>query len=248
MNFKCPICKDVGAILYKVTDKFGHEYDYADPCACRDKNLKDCRLLFANIPEEFKDLTINSFETDIYRFHKFEAVKAKKACVNYINNFTEMKSLGKGLYLYSITKGSGKTRMSASIVNAIINFTNTPARFANSIRIFEEIIRTYNDDSADKNILSDLQTIDVLVIDDIGTERQKPFVDEKFYSILNERLINKKITIFTSNCPIEELEIDERIVNRIQSMAIPIKFPEESIRSNLAEIENADILQTKLLI
>lgn len=244
---KCPICKGVGSVLYTVTDKWGKEYDYAKKCECVDNDLKECRLAFANIPEEFKDLTINSFKTDIYTYQQFEAVQAKKACKNYVENFYEMKSIGKGLYLHSKTKGSGKTRMAVSIANALINHKNTSARFTTSIRIIEEITRTYYDDEADKNILRDLQTIEVLIIDDIGTERQKPFVNEKFYSILNERLINKRVTIFTSNCAIEELEIDERISNRIQAMAIPIKFPEESIRSTISGKENEDILLTKLL-
>lgn len=234
-------------MLYKVSDKWGKEYDYAKTCECMNGSLKECRLVFANIPAEFKDLTINSFKTDIYVFQEFEATQAKKACANYINDFYDMKAIGKGLYLYSKTKGSGKTRMAVSIANAIINHKNTSARFTTSIRIIEEITRTFYDEEADKNILRDLQTIDVLVIDDIGTERQKPFVNEKFYSILNERLINKRVTIFTSNSAVEDLEIDDRIVNRIQAMAIPIKFPEESIRSSLSNKENENILINKLL-
>lgn len=241
-TFKCPICKDVGAVLYKVKDKFGKEYDYANPCECRTGRIKECRLLFANIPDEFKNLTINSFETNIYKNQAFEAVQVKKICANYVNNFQEMKEKGKGLYLHSETKGSGKTRMAISIANAIINYKNTAAKFTTAIRIIEEIKRTFNDDLADKNVIRDLQRIDVLVIDDIGTERNKPFVNEQFYSILDERLINRKVTIFTSNCAIEDLEIDDRIVNRIQKMAVPIRFPEESIRWDLAIEENESII------
>lgn len=245
-TIKCPICKDVGVVLYKVTDKFGKEYDYGNPCECVTGSIKECRLLFANIPEEFKDLTINSFKTDIYKTQAFEAAQVKKICANYVNNFYQMKEMGKGLYLHSKTKGSGKTRMAVSIANAIINHKNTAAKFTTAIRIIEEIKRTIYDELADKNILRDLQQIDVLVIDDIGTERESGYVNEQFYSILNERLINKRVTIFTSNCSIEELKLDERIVNRIQKMAIPIKFPEESIRWDLAIEENENIIMQLL--
>lgn len=78
----------------------------------------------------------------------------------------------------------------------------------------------------------------MLVLDDIGVEKMSPWVNEKFYSILNGRMIQKQITIFTSNCVIEQLAFDERIINRIQKMALPVPFPEESVRSVLASAEN----------
>jgi len=55
-----------------------------------------------------------------------------------------------------------------------------------------------------------------------------------------------KITIFTSNCKIEDLRHDSRIVNRLPKMAIPIGFPEESIRAALAMQENEEILKSFL--
>lgn len=167
-------------------------------------------------------------------------------CAKYINDFYEMKEKGKGLYLYSETKGSGKTRMAVSIANAIINHKSTAVKFTTAIRIIEEIKRTIYDKQADKNILRDLQNIDVLVIDDIGTERESGYVNEQFYSILNERLVNKRVTIFTSNCTVEELKLDDRIINRIQKMAVPIRFPEESIRWDLAIEENEEIIMQLL--
>ena len=59
-------------------------------------------------------------------------------------------------------------------------------------------------------------------------------------------MIEKRITIFTSNCRIEDLKLDERIVNRIIKMALPIEFPAESIRVSLARKENSDLLDRLL--
>ena len=50
-------------------------------------------------------------------------------------------------------------------------------------------------------------------------------------------MIEKRITIFTSNYRIGELQLDDRIVNRIEKMALPIEFPAESIRSAIARKE-----------
>ena len=83
----------------------------------------------------------------------------------------------------------------------------------------------------------------MLVIDDIGVEQPKDWVNERFYNIINGRMIEKRITIFTSNYRMDDLKLDDRIVNRIEKMALPIEFPAESIRSAIARKENSDLLR-----
>ena len=74
------------------------------------------------------------------------------------------------------------------------------------------------------------------MIDDFGTEQQeKPWINEKFYQIINNRYIDKKITIFTSNTALGDLKFDERITNRIKERAFQIPFPEESVRDIIAK-------------
>ena len=59
-------------------------------------------------------------------------------------------------------------------------------------------------------------------------------------------MIEKRITIFTSNYRMDDLKLDDRIVNRIEKMALPIEFPAESIRSAIARKENSDLLDRLL--
>ncbi len=73
------------------------------------------------------------------------------------------------------------------------------------------------------------------VIDDFGTENAKDWKNEKFYSIINGRYVEKKITIFTSNFSLDDLSYDDRIINRIKERVLQIPFPEESIRETLAK-------------
>jgi len=53
----------------------------------------------------------NKRDQVLYNFFVSEA--------NFVQNFNQMQEQGKGLYLYSETKGSGKTRLMASVVNAL---------------------------------------------------------------------------------------------------------------------------------
>ena len=145
--------------------------------------------------------------------------------------------------MYSHTKGSGKTRMAASIANDIITKYKISAKFATTLQILDEIKRTWADDSefaGEQKFLQDIIRVPVLVIDDIGVEKPTSWVNEKFYNILNGRMIQKQITIFTSNCAMENLLFDDRIINRILKMALPVPFPDESVRASLAKAENRE--------
>ena len=207
------------------------------------------KLQFASIPKEFRGYTVESFDLSLYQSAEAreKAEMAKVLCTNYVNDFLNIRESGKGLYMYSHVKGSGKTRMAASIANDIVTKYRISAKFATTIQILDEIKRTWSDTGDEKSqeqklteqrFLQEIIEVPVLVLDDIGVEKMSPWVNEKFYNILNGRMIQKQITIFTSNCVIEQLMFDERIINRILKMALPVPFPDESVRASLAKAEN----------
>jgi DNA replication protein DnaC len=214
-------------------------------CRCRDLKIIDKKLEFANIPKEFHELTIKSFDTDLYATDesKTRATMAKKAAANFVTNYEKMTDLGKGLYFYSYVKGSGKTRLAASLGNALVKVKMARVRFITTIDLLKAIQSTYNKDSqiTENELLYAIKDVDVLILDDIGVETPKSWVTEIFYNIINGRMISKKITIFTSNVAIEELAHDERIKSRIEKMAVPVYLPDESIRSNIAKQENEEV-------
>ncbi len=219
--------------------------EYYGICECKKIRIMESKLQFATIPKEFDGYTVESFDLGLYQSPdaKEKAEMAKMLCTNYVNDFLEIKKSGKGLYMYSYTKGSGKTRMAASIANDIITKYKISVKFATTLQILDEIKRTWADDSeaaGEQKFLQDIIHVPVLVIDDIGVERSTSWVNEKFYNILNGRMIQKQITIFTSNCAMENLLFDERIINRILKMALPVPFPDEAVRTSLAKAENRE--------
>ena len=150
-----------------------------------------------------------------------------------------------GLYIVSRTKGSGKTRMAASIANELVKKHKKQVKFAVSTRILDEIRNTWKKDSeyAESRLIDQLCLADVLIIDDFGVERISPWVQEKFYNIINERYIHKKVTIYTSNVPIEELNYEDRITSRIKEVSYLMEFPEESVRDLIAKQHNKEMLE-----
>lgn len=235
---KCPYCHDTG---FEFVDDGGQ--GTCKPCrkGCYQKMMMNNRLSFANIPESFKDMRINSFKTDIYTTQNSRntADMALKAVKYWLHNFDGMRGRGMGLYLHSGTKGSGKTRMAVSIANELIYEKQIQTKFATSLQILNEIKASWDrqDREHSENGLFDfLCTAKVLIIDDFGVENsERDWIREKFYHIINSRYVDKKITIFTSNASLEFLKYDERIIQRIKERTFQVPFPEESVRDIIAK-------------
>lgn len=212
------------------------ENNNARECKCYKERIKQNKIEFANIPVAFKDIRLESFDISYYNDQK--SIKEVVDLVKYyLENLDTMREEGIGLYLYSETKGSGKTRFATSLANELINKHEINTRFVTSLDIISEIKATWERDTefqSESQLMRYLTTVDVLVIDDFGTEQHKDWLDDKFYQIINKRYIEKLITIFTSNYELNQLKYDQRILNRIVERVYQVHFPEQSIRNGIA--------------
>lgn len=232
----CPRCHGAGWIFWRDDD--GLEYGRRCDCGIVERQIMEHKLEFASIPEAFKTLDLRSFRVDVYRNDGSRRI-IRDTCAAikyYLDSFENMRKDGMGLYLYSGTKGSGKTRMAASIANELIHVHQMQVKFAGSMQIVNEIKATWDDRGRSESaLLNALASVQVLVIDDFGTELPKDWIGERFYSIINGRYQDKLITIFTSNMSLADLRYDDRITNRIKERTFQLPFPEESIRELIAE-------------
>lgn len=214
---------------------------------CLQSRKRENRLNFANIPDAFKNIRLKEFVGAYYKDR--ESLQVVIDNVKYwIDHAEEMIETGVGLYLYSHTKGSGKTRMAVSLANELIYEFDKRVRFVTSLDILSEIRAMWNRESRDDSefssesqIMKYLNTTEVLVIDDFGTEAHKEWMDDKFYQIINARYVNHLVTIFTSNLSIAELRYDDRITNRIRERSYEIHFPEESVREIIAVLRQENL-------
>lgn len=232
----CPVCHGSGWVFWR--DDECREYGKRCECGAVERQIMENKLEFANIPAAFKTLELKTFRLDVYRQDESRKL-IKDACAAikyYLDNLEDMRKNGMGLYLYSGTKGSGKTRMAASIANELIKTKRFQVKFAGSMQIVNEIKATWDDrDRSESKLLTALASVQVLVIDDFGTELPKDWIGERFYSIINGRYQDKMITIFTSNMSLADQRYDDRITNRIKERTFQLHFPEESVRDLIAE-------------
>ena len=203
------------------------------------------RLRFAEIPDVFKSLELKTFRIGIYQDagSRRTISDACKIVKEYLDDFENQKAAGMGLYIWSRTKGSGKTRIAAGIANELLK--KYTVKFSVSMTIIQEIRNSWRKDAqySENSLLDALCTVEILVIDDFGVESGASWIDDKFYQIINERYINRYVTIFTSNDPLTELPYDERISSRIREMTYQVAFPEESVRESIARENQEKFLE-----
>lgn len=239
----CPYgrCDGSGHLIERHADG---TWRYLGDCQClRDRQLAD-RMAYARIPREYQGLTINQFRVDLYR-DTLTATAARDAAAGFVANFDRFRASGKGLYLWSKTTGSGKTTLAARIGNALIQHNDTPVRFFRVAELFAAIKDTFGGRSdaglTEHKIVSDAQTVPVLILDDIGSQRDSEWTDRTLYTILNDRADNLRPTIFTSNFSPDDLPAGERTRARIKALSFAVHLPEESIRQQLSDIKDDEL-------
>lgn len=239
----CQICGGDEWILKKNENGI----EIAVECQCRKKSLAKRRERFAEIPEAFSGMDLKTFRADVYKQPESKPViiTACKTIKEYLNNFEEYQERGMGLYIFSSTKGSGKTRMAASIANELMNNQNKQVKFASSTAILNEIKRTWGKDSqeSESRVIDAITMSQVLIIDDFGAENPTDWVRERFNYIIDDRYANKRVTIITSNESVNTLRYDKRVTTRIREMTFQIQFPEESVREYIAQKNSAEMLK-----
>ena len=83
----------------------------------------------------------------------------------------------------------------------------------------------------------------LLVLDDMGVQMAKEWIDTVLYRLVNDRYVNRLPTVYTSNVPVGDLRMDERITDRIESTTFSVNLPEESIRREARQQEKGRLLE-----
>lgn len=188
----------------------------------------------------YGEITLKDVKASMYgKDNSRQSIKVILSSIKYwLDHLDVMKEEGRGLYMWSEEKGTGKTMTAVALANMLMS-QGERVKFATSMQIISEIKNSWNkeNETTESQLIYDLSNVDFLVIDDFGTEAVKEWISEKFYSIINTRYVEKKVTIFTSNCVINDLAYDERIVNRIAERSFKLHFPEESVRTYIGQIK-----------
>ena len=212
-------------------------YEYLLPAAGVTAEESEFRKIRAMMPFEFLDVRAKDFQWSRYQG---DVTVAKEMVNRYILHYEKLRNKGMGLYIYSGTKGSGKTMLACCLLNEITKRYKGVVKFVNILDFLEMTKKGFSGDDEDVN---NIRHAGLLVVDDIGVQMSKEWIDTVLYSLVNDRYVNSLPTIYTSNISVNRLKMDDRITDRIESTTYSVQLPEESIRKAMREQQNQKLLQ-----
>ena len=201
--------------------------------AAEEAELKEARLVFGQIPQKLKEVTLEKMLDDKVVVQD----KTYSAIINQIVQYAPNYDTQKGIYLYG-NPGVGKTYCMIALCDHLMKSGLEVAY----IRVPEV---TSDLKSISQEDIIKIKNADFAVFDDIGQESVTNAVrDEFLFNILNYRMDNEKSTCFTSNFSMKELtehfshsinnEYDEmkavRLIERIKALSYEVKFVGKSKR------------------
>lgn len=170
------------------------------------------RLASFGVPRNFAGIGFDGFYVnDDYR----------EEAIAYVDNFRELGRAGRGLHLTGEV-GTGKTFLACAVMRALVErgAVHRPW-FVESAMLMSRLRETFQMDPAERRKITEpLLRSDLLVLDDLGTERVTDWVREQFGIIVNERWSNSRPWIITSNLPLDSYEslFGRRTVSRLTQM------------------------------
>lgn len=135
-------------------------------------------------------------------FDKRKDPQAYDACRSYANA-EELFSKKKNSLIIFGDVGTGKTHLSASIANDFAE-KGIPTLFGTYIEHLEHIKSEFNSAGANE-YLTDMKTMMVLVIDDLGKEKKTEWSQQVLFDVINYRYEHLLPVIITTNFGADEL-------------------------------------------
>jgi DNA replication protein DnaC len=225
MHYECADCKDTGYI--------GNE-----KCHCFQNMIIDMLYEQSNLKHVLQRENFDTFSFSYYSPNYIDPETGYSSLATIQNAYEEARSFvdtfGKdfrNLFFYG-DPGVGKTFLSNCIAKELIDQSNSVV-YLSSYQLFDTLAKgRFDKDEMSERINRHLFNCDLLIIDDLGTELVNSLTVSQLFLCLNERLLNRKPTIISTNLSLDALvEIySERIFSRITSNYTMLKLTGDDIR------------------
>ncbi len=207
----CQKCSDTGFVM-------GHR------CDCLKTLIAKHIGANANLSEYMKNQTFENFDFSLFEDTQKDGkvipvVKIMQKAVQICMDFAENFKRDKGNIILSGNAGTGKTYLSSCVANYALEKGNT-VYYTSAYKLFDtlEAIKFGKETSDDaQDIAKYIYEVDLLIIDDLGTEFTTQFTSAAFFDIINSRLVSGKSTLISTNLDLEGINnlYSQRVTSRI---------------------------------
>jgi len=161
----------------------------------------------ARISKLWREVTFESSDPNLTK-------AAFRVARRYADNFSTESG---ALVLYSQGYGCGKTHLAICIANQVLHQLRRPVLFKKARDLLLEIRRTFSERGTETEaaILDQVLSVELLVLDDVGTDSPSPWIESTYWTVFDRRLEWQLPTIVTVNYPLEgevgEVSLGDRI-------------------------------------
>jgi DNA replication protein DnaC len=193
----------------------------ARACSCRPKLIarKRAAAIQGRIPRRYHGV---SFDREPVLSIERANPHVVREVRQYARTVAEQLDGGRGLW-FTGDVGTGKTTLAMLVSHAAMEAERTVAIYSLP-RLLGQLRETYQDGARYSlaELIDRLVEVDLLHVDDVGTEQTSPWVLEQLYTIVNSRYEDGRAIVLTTNLvkddgddgPLAE-QIGERTVSRI---------------------------------
>ena len=208
----------------------------ARPCECRRRRVERARVsgLHGSLPKRYKGV---SFDRPPLSDMAASRNTGTQFTVRRIREFCDTSDsrldAGEGAWLMGGV-GTGKTSLAMMLSKTAMEAGRTVAIYSMP-GLLARIRRTYDAEMGEEGYLSffdRLTSVDLLHIDDLGTEKRTDWVLEQLYAIVDRRYSEERSMVVTTNLDVQELkdQINDRTVSRLIEMCgdpLPLDGPDK---------------------
>lgn len=239
-NFDCKVCNDTGMVTKDNITSY---------CNCFNQEVLNYTYRQSNIlkldEENFKTFD-NCYYSSKPNKEKYGIEKSPLENIEIIKNIAiefckNIKSENQKNLLFTGNTGLGKTFISNCIAKELID-KGLNVVYQTSPILMDQIIDykfSYDKTESQKEKYNKIFNVDLLIIDDLGTETMNNNKFTELFNIINTRLLNNKKMVISTNLSLNDLynRYDERILSRLIGNFTICKFIGEDIRLKKKKIK-----------
>ena len=166
----------------------------------------------------------------------------------YVEQWEQAREQNLGLLFWGDI-GTGKSFLAACIANALLE-KGIPVLMTNFSKILNQMGAMYSDEKY--HYIASFNQFSLLIIDDLGIERNTDYALEQVYAVIDERYKARLPLIITTNLTISQLRNPEdaahaRIYSRVLEMCTPVHVPGIDRRAAIGKEKQEQVKKTLLL-